>query len=205
MVDTSRFTVDSLILNFHDGGLLKLTLDKNKLNPTNATILLNTTYFDTILPGIAARFGKDQPVTVDLATKESPVSYMKPGQIGLDLTGTITVKVNGQTACILDIISAQTVVAATLKNFIFTVQFVSFCINDSQVVESEFGTIDLDAKRRFINFMAYITLPVINKLLENGVVIPNEFFGMIRIQDALFESKDGYVSVGIVPQFIPYV
>ena len=78
----------------------------------------------------------------------------------------------------------------------------SFYINDSQVVESEFGPIDLESKRRFVNFMAYITLPVVNKLLQNGFVIPNEFFGMVRIKDALFESKDGYVSVGIVPQFI---
>jgi hypothetical protein len=59
MIDTSRFTVDSLILNFHDGGYLKLTLDQDKLPPSNASILLNTTYIDTILPGIAAHFGKD--------------------------------------------------------------------------------------------------------------------------------------------------
>jgi hypothetical protein len=110
--------------------------------------------------------------------------------------------VNDQVACIFDVISAQTIVAATLKNFTFTVQFVSFYINDSQVERSEIGPIDLETKRRFVNFMAYITLPVVNKLLENGFHIPTEFFGMIRIQDAVFESKEGYVSVGIVPQFI---
>jgi hypothetical protein len=48
--------------------------------------MLNTTYIDTILPGIAAKFGMDQPVTIDVATRDSPLSYMKPGQIGLDLT-----------------------------------------------------------------------------------------------------------------------
>ena len=82
------------------------------------------------------------------------------------------------------------------------VQLVSFYINDSKVVDSEFGPIDLESKVRFVNFMAYISLPVINKLLENGIPIPQQFFNMIRIQDGVFEAKEGYLSLGVVPQFI---
>ena len=90
----------------------------------------------------------------------------------------------------------------SLKNFTLTIQFQSFYITDSQVIQSEIGPIDVESKRKFVNFMAYIMLPVVNSLLANGFVIPQEFFGMIRIQDASFETKDGYVQVGIVPQFI---
>ena len=202
MIDASRYSVDSFILNFYDGGYLKVMLDQEKLGPYNGPLFLNTTYIDSLLPGIAAHFGKDQAVHIDLATRESPLSYMKPGQIGLDVSPEITVRVNGQVACILDLISAQTVIAASLNNFTFIVLVVSFFINGYQVVDSKFGPIDLESKRRFINFLTYITLPVVNKLLVNGFKIPNEFFGMIRIQDAIFESKDGYVSIGVVPQFI---
>ena len=60
-------------------------------------------------------------MTIELATKESPLSYMKPGQIGLDLTAEITVRVNGLLACTFDLISAQTIVSASLKNFTFRV------------------------------------------------------------------------------------
>ena len=59
MIDASRFSVDSFVYNFHDGGWLKVTLDQQKLGPVNGPLFLNTTYIETILPGISEHFGKD--------------------------------------------------------------------------------------------------------------------------------------------------
>ena len=89
MIDTSRYTVDSLMLYLHESLYLGLTLDQ-----TNAGANFTTTSLDAYLPGLVAKFGANQPVTIDIATRDAPLSYMKVGQLGLDITTRLTVKVN---------------------------------------------------------------------------------------------------------------
>jgi len=63
MISVSRYSVDSVILTLFNGGWLGITFTPELVGP-QGSLLLNTTYLDTILPGIAQRFGKDQPVTI---------------------------------------------------------------------------------------------------------------------------------------------
>jgi len=154
---------------------------------------------DTILPGLIARFGANQPIEVRVATRDSPLSHMKIGELGLDVSVQLTVLVNGVVACEIDVTNAKTVVALSLKQYLVKLQFLSFYINSSEVVKSEIGPIDVESKRRFVNLMAYLTIPVINSFIANGYEIPHVLLGFIQIQDALFDTKEGYVTAAIVP------
>ena len=90
-------------------------------------------------------------------------------------------------------------VGVTLTDFILVPQFVSFYITDSNVFQTEIGPIDVESKRRFVNFMAYLTIPIVNQLLLPGFRIPDTLLGFIRVKDATFDAKDGYLAIGIVP------
>ena len=67
---------------------------------------------------------------------------------------------------------------------------------------SDIGPINAAELRSFVNVFAYLALPVINQFLAGGFLLPTEYFGIVRIREATFQSMDGYVQVGIVPEFI---
>ncbi len=100
---------------------MNITLTQSLLGPELGPKFLNTTYIDTLLPGMIAKFGKDQPVEINFAANQAPTSQFKPAQMTVDVTAELTVTVNGQLACIIDVISAQTVVSATLKDFLLKI------------------------------------------------------------------------------------
>lgn len=74
------------MLNLHEDGLLKIPLSPDCYGLVDGAKLLNTDYIETMLPGIVARFGANRPVTIDIVSRDPPLSYMKPGQIGADVT-----------------------------------------------------------------------------------------------------------------------
>jgi hypothetical protein len=88
-----------------------------------------------------------------------------------------------------------------MRDFVLNIQIVSFYINDSALLMTDMGPIDLESKRRFINWVAWLSIPVVNVWLRPGFPVPNNFLGMFTVKDATFESKEGYVSIGVVPQF----
>ncbi len=79
MVDTSRYTIDSALLTIQDAGLFNITLTQALLGPNFGPEFLNTTYIDTLLPGMIKKFGADQPVEINFATTQAPSSSFKPG------------------------------------------------------------------------------------------------------------------------------
>lgn len=94
-------------------------------------------------------------------------------------------------------------VAPKLENFIFSVQILTFYVNDLVQVQSSIGDLSLFYLRNFVNFFASeIAIPVVNQQLAQGVEIPRQYFGIVNFKDAVFLSKDNYLSVGVVPQFI---
>ena len=105
LVDTSRYTVDSVLLTLQDSNVFNLTLDQKILGPIYGPEFLNTTYMEGILPGLIARYGANQPVSVNFAAKQSPSSFFEVDKMGLDLTGDLTVYVNNQHAATIEVIS----------------------------------------------------------------------------------------------------
>jgi hypothetical protein len=65
LVDTSRYTVDSVILTLQDEGLFNFTLTQELLGPFYGPEYLNTTYMDGILPGLIAHYGANQPMSIN--------------------------------------------------------------------------------------------------------------------------------------------
>ena len=59
LVDTSSWATDSVLDMVHQSGVFKMTLDQQKLGPSFGPNFLNTSFIDTMLPGLAAKYGKD--------------------------------------------------------------------------------------------------------------------------------------------------
>ncbi len=95
-----------------------------------------------VLPGIIARYGANQPVSVNFATTQSPSSFFQVGKMGLDLTADLNVYVNSQLAASIEVISAQSSISATLKDFLLSIKFLTFYISDAQVLYSDIGPIN---------------------------------------------------------------
>jgi hypothetical protein len=122
--------------------------------------------------------------------------------MGIDMTIEMTVYVKEEIACIIDIVSAQAVIKPQLNNLDLSLTLDSFSINDIQVVHAETKTFNVNDIKNFINVLARIAIPFVNmKLSKNIVKIPSEFFGAVRVKDATLKAMDGYIQVGIVPEF----
>ena len=160
---------------------------------------------ETLLPGLIAKYGANQPMSIYLVTKEAPYSFMEVGILGVNLTADLYVYVNNDLAATIEVISGTTSLYAALgpyTNYLFVVKLLTFYITDSRVVTSEIGPIDVESMRKFVNFYAWLALPVINMLLSPGFDLPREYFGIVRIKEAIFNAMDGFCQVGIVPEFI---
>jgi hypothetical protein len=105
LVDTSRYTVDSVLLTLQDSNIFTFTLDQKTLGPVYGPEFMNTSYMETILPGLIARYGANQPMSVNFAAKQAPTSFFEVDKMGLDLTGDLTVYVNNQHAATIEVIS----------------------------------------------------------------------------------------------------
>lgn len=70
------------------------------------------------------------------------------------------------------------------------------------MLSSTIGDIPVEEKKIFINWAIKIGLPFMNMFLKKGLELPSTFFDLVRIKDATFTAMEGYVQVGIVPEFI---
>ena len=61
-------------------------LNQKNVGPSLGPKYLNTTYMDTILPGLIAKYGADQPMSINLVTKQAPVSFFEVGVLGVKIT-----------------------------------------------------------------------------------------------------------------------
>ena len=75
-------------------------------------------------------------------------------------------------------------------------------MNDAKVLDSQIGELNVDEERNIINWTIALALPIANKFLNQGLTLPSEFFGMVRIREAFFQPMNGFIQVGIVPEFI---
>ena len=110
--------------------------------------------------------------------------------------------VKDELAVQFQVIDADGSISVNLTKGVLSLQIVTLVMNDAKVVSSQIGEIDVWSKRVFVNWCISIALPILNRFLAGGLALPSEFFGMVRIQDATFTAMDGFVQVGIVPQFI---
>lgn len=202
LLDVSPYSVNSLLLTLQDSNTFNITITQETLGPQFGPEYLNTTFGETILPGLIAHFGADQPMSLGFATKEAPLSYSKADEMGLHVTGYLMLWVRDELACIIEVNDAQAGLAASLKDFVLQVQLLSFYINGASVAYSAIGEIDVQAMRTLVNFFARVLIPVVDRYLEPGFPLPREYFGIVRVKDAFFQAMDGYLQVGLVPEFI---
>lgn len=68
--------------------------------------------------------------------------------------------------------------------------------------DSVIGDFDAAEFKGFFNVAARIAIPFINNLYLAQGFLPSDYFGVLRINDATFQSLDGYLAVTITPDFI---
>lgn len=67
-----------------------------------------------MLPGMVAKYGKDQPVSMKFFTSKAPGSFFHPGELGIITTFDLLVYVNTELACSFRIIEADGAITVTL-------------------------------------------------------------------------------------------
>jgi hypothetical protein len=75
-------------------------------------------------------------------------------------------------------------------------------MNDAVVLTSQICDIDIWSKSVFINWSIKLATPFVNAYLATGIQLPDSYFDMVRVQDAYFAPKEGFVEIEIVPIFI---
>lgn len=61
------------------------------------------------------------------------------------------------------------------------------------MLTTQIGEISTWDKVLFINWSIKLALPFVNNYLSMGIQLPDTFFGMVRIKEALFTAMEGYV------------
>ena len=79
IVDASTYSVDSLLLVMQDKNWFNYHLTPDTFNSEEVKKYLTTTYLDGLLPGIAAKYGKDVPVSLKFTSDKAPNSFFTTG------------------------------------------------------------------------------------------------------------------------------
>ena len=123
--------------------------------------------------------------------------------MGIVINGDLTVFVNNEIAALIRVINTDGSINLSLENGILKLQLLSFYIYDATLLQSQIGDLPLWEMRTFFNFFVKtIFIPVVNTYLSSGFALPTEYFGIVRIQNAIFQAMEGFVQVGLVPEFI---
>jgi len=111
--------------------------------------------------------------------------------------------VEDQIAVTLNVANAKALINATMDNFLLKPKINTVKFEEISVVTSEIGPVSGKELQYFLNTLFRMIIPFINGLvLANGIQIPDTFFGVMRVKSARFDSMDGYVNIGFVPEFI---
>lgn len=202
LVETSRWVTDSVLQVVQDTNILDTWVTQETLGAVWGPEFLNTTYGDSVLPGLKAKYGKDQPMSIHIFTSKAPTSFFHPGKLGIETTFDIMVYVNQDLACSFRVINADGSISVDLTKGTLHFMIQELYLNDAQVLSSEIGDIPVWEMKTFVNWAIKLGIPFINSYLDKGIELPNEFFGIVRIKDATFTPQEGFVQVGIVPEFI---
>jgi hypothetical protein len=123
---------------------------------------------DTLLPGLVKQYGKDQPMSINLVTKEAPVSFFNFGVLGVRLTADLEIYVGSELAAVIEVTNGEVSINAALgpyTDYLLVISLLNFKIIGSKVISSQIGIIDVESMLSFVNFYSWLALPVVNMLI----------------------------------------
>lgn len=202
LLDTSRWTIDSVLQVIQDTDILDATITQETLGPVWGSMYLNTTFGDSVLPGLKPKYGADQPMSIRIFTSKAPTSFFHPDEIGIETTFDIQVFVKEDMACSFRVIDADGSIKVFLQKGVLSFQVLTLYLNEATVLSSQIGDIPVWEMKTFVNWAIKLGIPFINGFLNKGLELPSLYFGIIKIQDATFTAMDGFVQIGIVPEFL---
>jgi hypothetical protein len=156
---------------------------------------------DGFLPGLAAKYGKGQPVSLRFLTTSAPKSIFDIGKVGAYMTARIEFIVNNETAVALCVNNADALVSPSLSNFTLFMEILKFDIKEIQMISSLIGEVNTEELLVFLNVLFRITIPFVNKFLQGGFDLPTEYFGVLSVKQAEFKAFNGYIEASFVPEF----
>eukprot|EP00347_Sterkiella_histriomuscorum_P011713 403371396 len=197
----SHYSADSVLVAIHDTGLFDYVITKEAVPGLDN--MLTTTYLEGLLPGLEAKYGKDQPVTIEMKATQAPKAEFKENDLGLILNLDLTFRVNSEIAIIVSVIDLIAHVEAMLQGPNFTTKVNTVKIDQCSASQSQIGDFDAESFRDFFNVSVRIAIPFLNELfLSKAIVLPDNYLGLIKINSATFASQNGFLAVTVVPQII---
>ncbi|CDW88064.1 bpi2 domain containing protein [Stylonychia lemnae] len=200
-VSLSHFAADSFLMALQEMNLFSYTINDKTLGSMSS--MLTTTYLDGLLPGLQAKYGKDQPVTIEAKTSQAPRTLFKLDNFGILMTMDMIFRVNNEVAIVVSLQDFVSTVQVTLKETNMTVKVLTCKVSQVSASQSQIGEFSSDDFRAFFNVGSKIAIPFINNIfLNTPFVLPNTYLNMVRIQAAEFKSFDNYLAVSVTPEFI---
>ena len=99
----------------------------------------------------------------------------------------LTIYVNNEIAAQIRVVNTEGAITINLSKGNLKVQLLTFYIYDATLTLSQIGDLPLWQMRTFFNFFVKtIFIPVVNAYLAPGIDLPTEYFGIVRVDDAIF-------------------
>eukprot|EP00347_Sterkiella_histriomuscorum_P011898 403370674 len=197
----SHYSADSFLVAIHDTGLFDFVLTQQKI--PGLSKMLNTTYLEGLLPGLVAKYGNDQPVTIEIKATQSPRAEFKENDLGLILNLDLTFRVNSEIAIVVSVIDLSAHVDAMLQGPNFTTKVNTIIIDKCTSSQSQIGFFNALTFKFFFNMSIRIVIPILNEIfLSKAIVLPDTYLGLIKINSASFTSQNGYLAVSVAPQIL---
>eukprot|EP00347_Sterkiella_histriomuscorum_P013831 403363197 len=199
-MSVSPYSADSILVSMHDTGLFDYVITKETV-PGLANIL-TTNYMDGLLPGIVAKYGRDQEVTIEMKATQAPRTEFKLNDLGMFMNLDLTFRVNQEVAIIVTLTDLKANVKPMLIGANFTAQIYTIKIDECSATQSQIGDFDGEGFRDFFNVSVRIAIPFLNEIYmkKKAIVMPDTFMGFIKVKSATFSSQDGFLAVTVYPK-----
>eukprot|EP00347_Sterkiella_histriomuscorum_P018594 403344916 len=151
-MSVSHYSADSFLVALQDQNIFDYTITKETI--PNYAQYLTTTYMDGLLPGLVAKFGRDQPVTVEIDSTQPPRAVFKEKDLAMVLNMDFTFRVNNEVAIVVSVTDLNAHVDVTLRNTNLTANAKVIKISKCSASQSQIGDFDSDSFRAFFNTLS---------------------------------------------------
>ena len=203
----SEYVMDTALYTMSLSNVINQKVDHTMLKP-DSPVQLNTTFLDSLIPGIKAKYGEksvDIEISFTKPTDVNPIMNISDGKLNPHIALLMKFIVEGEKESCVDI-NASTSVLVSLAletEGKLNVNVEKADVSDvkiiKNIVNNEIKPIEL---KTILNFTINISIPVINNMVMKNmkIEIPS-IQGVGFSKSELILREDKFIEIGIKPEF----
>jgi hypothetical protein len=115
-IGLSKQMLDSAMYFSHNKDIMDLTITPDMV-PAGLGVNMTTTYFEQYLKGLEARYGKDEPVNLRIATYTPPTTVVKKDVLGSHAQFDLHLQCKGEEAIVFRVVKGMMTFDVKFDNF----------------------------------------------------------------------------------------